>query len=315
MTNADKSCLLVEAMADDKARQHAEAAIAHTTTYEEAVKILKRHYEDNRLLFCHHYNELHQPDIFKDTVEDLDRLEDRLNAGVRGLESSNGYPASQLLVAALERMMSPGLSRQWKQYSHELQDPPPAEKLLAFVEWQMKSAPDSRLTSLKMEKQNWSKGQPTTRKSAFQLQESVKNSEAHKVKCHYCNEDHSIFMCSGFKTLSLNEKLDKIRSKHLWYNCLGVDDSSAQCSSKRHCKKCKGRHHTFIHKDTPPPPPPCLRKLLKILPQPQALPLRPPVRSNNLVVVASHAQFRQLPWLGLTTTGVEPNLTLEPCCP
>ena len=68
LTNADKSCLLVEAMADDKARQRAEAAIAHTTTYEEAVKILKRHYEDNRLLFCRHYNELHQRDTFKDTV-------------------------------------------------------------------------------------------------------------------------------------------------------------------------------------------------------------------------------------------------------
>ena len=214
LTNADKSCLLVEAMADDKARQHAEAAIAHTTTYKETVKILKRIYEDNRLLFCHHYNDLHQPDTFKDTVEDLDCLEDRLNTGVRGLESSISYFASQLLVAALERI-SPGLSRQWKQYSHELQDPFPVEKLLAFVERQRKSAPDSRLTSLKMEKQNRSKGQPTTRKSAFQLQESVKNSEAHKVKCQYCNEDQSIFMCSSFKALSLHEKLDKIRSKHL----------------------------------------------------------------------------------------------------
>ena len=123
--------------------------------------------------------------------------------------------------------MSSGLSRQWKQYSHELQDPPPVDKLLAFMERQRKSAPDSRLTSLKMEKQNRSKEQPTTRESAFQLQESVKYSETHKVKCQYCNEDHCIFMCSSFKALSLYEKLDKICSKHLCYNCLGVDHSSA----------------------------------------------------------------------------------------
>ena len=134
LTDADKSCLLVEAMADTKARQRAEAAIAHTTTYNDAVTALKKYYEDNRLLFGHHYDELHQVDNFKDTVEDLDRLETRINASVRGIEASNGYSVSQYTVAALERMMSPGLSRQWKQYTHELQDPPPIGQLLAFIE-------------------------------------------------------------------------------------------------------------------------------------------------------------------------------------
>ena len=40
LTNADKSRLLVEAMADTKAQQRAEVAIAHNASYDDAVKSL-----------------------------------------------------------------------------------------------------------------------------------------------------------------------------------------------------------------------------------------------------------------------------------
>ena len=62
-------------MADSKAQQQAEAAIAHYTCFEGAVKALKVYYEDNHLLFKHHYDDMHKLDSFKYTVEDLDLLE------------------------------------------------------------------------------------------------------------------------------------------------------------------------------------------------------------------------------------------------
>ena len=76
LTDADRSCLLVEVMADTKARQRAETAIAHTTSYGEAVEVLHKQYKDNRLLFAYHYEELHQTDSIKD-LENLDRVQDR----------------------------------------------------------------------------------------------------------------------------------------------------------------------------------------------------------------------------------------------
>ena len=97
LTDADKSCLLVEAMADSKAQQRSEATIAHNTCFEGAVKALKVYYEDNHLLFKHHYDEVHKLDSFKDTVEDLDHLENRIQTVIRGMESSNGYSARLLL--------------------------------------------------------------------------------------------------------------------------------------------------------------------------------------------------------------------------
>ena len=78
LTDADKSCLFVEAMAGTKAQQRAEVAIAHNASCNDAVKSLKIYYEDNHLLFRHHYDEIHKPDNFKDTVEDLDLLENHI---------------------------------------------------------------------------------------------------------------------------------------------------------------------------------------------------------------------------------------------
>ena len=104
LTDSDKSCVLVEAMADSQAQLRAEAANAHNTCFESAVKALKLYYEENHLLFKHHYDKVHKLDSFKDTVEDLDHLENRILSAIRGIESSNGYSAPQLLVAALEKM-------------------------------------------------------------------------------------------------------------------------------------------------------------------------------------------------------------------
>ena len=96
LTDADKGCMLVEAMADTKARQRAEAALAHTSSYDEAMDSLRKHYEDNQLMFRYHYNELHQADSIKDSVKELDRLEHRLKSSIRGLEASHGFTASQV---------------------------------------------------------------------------------------------------------------------------------------------------------------------------------------------------------------------------
>ena len=124
LTDADKECLLVEAMADSKARQWKEADLAHTDCFERAVQALKKCYEDNRLLFTHHFDELSQQDTIKDSIEDLDLLEDRLRSALRGISASNGYSSDQMVVAIAEKSLSSGLVCPWRQYIHEETRPP-----------------------------------------------------------------------------------------------------------------------------------------------------------------------------------------------
>ena len=235
-------------MAEYKAQQRAEAAIAHNTCFERAVKALKVYYEDNRLLFKHHYDEVHKLDSFKDTVEDLDHLENRILSAIRGMESSNGYSAPQLLVAALEKMLTPRLARQWRQFTHDHNDPPPISQLLDFVHRQRKATPYDRLVaSTKPDKLQ--KFQQPSRRIDLNMQETSKISHSSRDKCQFCNEYHSVLYCTEFQKLSPAVRPEKVKAKKLCFICLSCEHVSAQCSSRRRCKKCHRKHHTLIHRD------------------------------------------------------------------
>ena len=248
LTDTDKGCLLVEAMADIKARQRAEAALAHTDTFDKAVLALKRHYEDDRLLFIHHFDELTQQDTVKETVEDIDRLEDRLRSSIRGMSMANGYSADQMVVAIAEKTLTPGTVKQWKQYIYEETVPPSTELFFSFLDRQRKSAPDGRLSQLKQSK---SKGPVPSKRSVLKLQEAGSTTES-RDKCTFCSQTHAIYMCTGFKDLAVPARLEQVRQKKLCFNCLAKNHSASQCPSKKRCKRCQARHHTLLHKDSAP---------------------------------------------------------------
>ena len=83
----------------------------------------------------------------------------------------------------------------------------------------------------------------------LQVQESLKSPEPNKAKCPYCGQQHNIFACSGFKTLSVQARIEKVKTKKLCYNCLGSDHMSAHCRSKHRCRRCQSKHHMLLHKE------------------------------------------------------------------
>ena len=98
------------------------------------------------------------------------------------------------------------------QYTHDVSDPPSVEHLLAFIERRKKFAPDHRLAVLKDERQQKQKTQ-ANRKTLFQAQESLKSPEPNKAKCPCCGQQHNIFACSGFKTLFVQARIEKVRPR------------------------------------------------------------------------------------------------------
>ena len=207
----DKACLLVEAMLEPADRQRAENALAHSTSYKDAVKVLKAHYEDHRLLFRLHYDEFYQQDTIKDTMEDLLRVENHARACIRGMEAANSFTAPQLLTAHLEKQLAPGLLRQWRQFTHEQSDLPGMEHFLAFINRQKKTAPDERLSHVhRNDKPNKAKSSATTKNIALPVQDSTKSSDRFKVKCSYCGSNHGIFLCTDFEALAVDNRLEKV---------------------------------------------------------------------------------------------------------
>ena len=60
-----------------------------------------------------------------------------------------------------------------------------------------------------------------------------------------------LYLCTGFKKLTLEKKLNVVKRNKLCYNCLSSRHLSSTCKSKSSCKECGAKHHTFLHNMSP----------------------------------------------------------------
>ncbi|XP_058448937.1 uncharacterized protein LOC131428894 [Malaya genurostris] len=68
-----------------------------------------------------------------------------------------------------------------------------------------------------------------------------------KYKCDFCGKPHHNFTCSEFKTLSMQQRLAKVRERNMCFNCLRKGNRSKDCPSDRTCSKCKRHQHSLLH--------------------------------------------------------------------
>nr|CAI5829830.1 unnamed protein product [Callosobruchus analis] len=70
-----------------------------------------------------------------------------------------------------------------------------------------------------------------------------------QLKCNYCKKEHTIYKCTEFLALSVDERLKKVKGLNLCFNCLltGHDVSKCRLST---CSICKNKHNTLLHKDS-----------------------------------------------------------------
>ena len=79
---------------------------------------------------------------------------------------------------------------------------------------------------------------------------SIQPTTACKLTCTLCNgERHALYLCSSFKSLSLDQMNSHIRTNKLCFNCLGTGHQTNECRCLSRCKLCSGKHHTLLHRD------------------------------------------------------------------
>ncbi|XP_011859713.1 PREDICTED: uncharacterized protein LOC105557154 [Vollenhovia emeryi] len=88
-----------------------------------------------------------------------------------------------------------------------------------------------------------SKSKPSARSHATAVNQSG---------CSYCGASHYIASCSEFSAKPLLERQNLVSQKSLCFNCLGSHKLS-ECRSLKRCRKCKGQHHTLLHRDAAVP--------------------------------------------------------------
>ena len=113
LSDADKSCLLLNAFVNPESKSLAQGAIGSTKTFEEALIIIREHYENNRILFRHHYESFHQAERFSCKVEDIVKLKTEITTAARGMEEAKGFTAGNMMVEAAMDMIDKHLIHNW----------------------------------------------------------------------------------------------------------------------------------------------------------------------------------------------------------
>nr|XP_042897354.1 uncharacterized protein LOC122269252 [Parasteatoda tepidariorum] len=73
-------------------------------------------------------------------------------------------------------------------------------------------------------------------------------SDAKISKCVLsCSENHPLYNCPAYKNLSINDRVEVVKTNKLCFNCLGNNHRVSNCKSKYSCQNCKRRHHVTLH--------------------------------------------------------------------
>ena len=65
-----------------------------------------------------------------------------------------------------------------------------------------------------------------------------------KIECVYCNEHHYSASCE--KIVSLEARKKVLGDAGRCFNCLRKGHNAKDCTNKRKCRHCQGKHHQSI---------------------------------------------------------------------
>jgi len=142
-------------------------------------------------------------------------------------------------------------SRQSFETKYASTDFPTIENLLSFLRDHCKALDAAQVT----EKCN-TFTQPSTQTSNFKSfsrpsnnkpQNTAHVSNLSTIKCFYCNENHTIYACPNFSSLTIEKRKEAVKSRQACFNCLSTGHMINQCTSSSTCRNCGKRHHTFLH--------------------------------------------------------------------
>lgn len=73
------------------------------------------------------------------------------------------------------------------------------------------------------------------------------NTQGNHMQCRLCKQNHQLYQCKDFASLSPSDRRSKVRALHLCYNCLKPGHSVSVCRNQYSCKVCHQRHNSLLH--------------------------------------------------------------------
>lgn len=203
--------------------------------YNAAWEILQNRYQNNRLIISKLIDKiLDIPPIQGESANKLRQLHDVTTECLKALKNVGIDTTSwgPLVLRIITRKWDPETNRLYEQSlqtPHKVQD---FKEMMDFLERRFHSL-ESITTAMKCYSSNVQDGQPTA--SSPKL-------------CGYCNQQHATYACPKFRNLTIHERIQAAKNKHLCFNCL-AHDGREKCHSPMRCRTCGRPHHTLLHKE------------------------------------------------------------------
>lgn len=201
--------------------------------FDIAWKLLIERFENKRAIRDTHLELLLKlPDMKFENSGDLQEYYDKSKECIELLKDMSG---EQILLYLLMKKL-PNETR--KIYEQSRENPTEEQKLSEYFEFLHK-----RCRVLETIEGNSKKYEKKYNGGNYNANEKKFDFE----KCACCNEKHPIFICTKFKSITVNERRDLVKQKALCLLCLKPKHQANECKFKKMCPHCNKRHNGLLH--------------------------------------------------------------------
>lgn len=208
-----------------------------TGNYRIAWDLVKKRYENKRLIINTHLKELFELNsIRKSNHIALRQLVDKIRTHTRALEALS-QPINQwdtILIYLAANKLDYTSRKEWEMLVGENSELPKLAELLEFLTNRCQTLEMVEGNKIKQESKFSSKVEKRV------LLSSTSNS------CEYCKGSHFLYRCEAFLKLTQPSKLKEVKRLQHCINCLKSGHKGKDCTST-HCKHCAKRHNTLLH--------------------------------------------------------------------
>lgn len=230
-----------------------DAKTMNENNYEHAWQILTERYENPRVIINTHIRGLLSlKKMTKESYRELRQLVDECTRHVeslRYLEQDLLGMSELFVIHLLATALDPITRKQWEAtiVRGKL---PKYDAMIAFLKQQcdiLENCEASSQSMMPRVQQAKTVVQPKFNPTI--LAASSNSDGVSSEECDFCGEPHKNFQCALLKDLSVFQRVEKVRSLGMCFNCLRKGHRVRDCPSDRKCMKCRQRHHTQLHDD------------------------------------------------------------------
>lgn len=212
--------------------------------YDVAWDILCDRYNNKRLLVNNHLQAIFNIEtINKESSKALRNLIDTVNKNLRALQSLK-LPTDHwdiIIIHIISNKLDSVSNREWETFRNTLKELPTLKEFTDFLK--------NRSDLLETMEESYSKrrhSDVTNNRQKSMVVRSRSSLTNETYICPLCKDNHAIYRCPKFKSLSIEMRIKKVKDLKLCSNCLRQGHNLSACKLGP-CRICNKLHNSLLH--------------------------------------------------------------------